>query len=123
MESAESLFGDVLKPFSTASTQLRHGRGLKCCAAVFLPYRIVLSFLSKAREGIRQVKRREFITLLGGAAAAWPFAAAGPQATKVSTVGVVALAAPSPDRLLAALRRGLSESGYAEGRNLRIEIR
>jgi putative ABC transport system substrate-binding protein len=69
------------------------------------------------------MRRREFITVLGGAAAAWPFAASGQQAAKVYTVGVLALAAPSPDRLLAALRRGLSESGYTEGRNLRIEIR
>ena len=69
------------------------------------------------------IPRREFITLLGGAAAAWPLMVHAQQATKVYTVGVLALAAPSPDRLLAALRRGLSESGYAEGRNLRLEIR
>jgi ABC-type uncharacterized transport system substrate-binding protein len=68
------------------------------------------------------VRRREFITLLGGAAA-WPVAARAQQAGKVYTIGVLALAAPSPDRLLAALRQGLSEAGYIEGRNLRFEIR
>jgi putative ABC transport system substrate-binding protein len=69
------------------------------------------------------MKRREFLTLLGGAAAAWPLAGHAEQAAKVYTIGVLALTAPNPDRLLAALRQGLREAGYIEGRNLRLEIR
>jgi hypothetical protein len=71
--------------------------------------------------------RREVISLLGGAAAGWPITgrarAQQQEAAKVYTIGVLALAAPSPERLLAALRQGLSEAGYIEGRNLRFEIR
>ena len=68
------------------------------------------------------MKRREFIKLLGGAAAAWPLAAHAQQ-TKVYTIGVLALTTPNPEPLLKALRDGLRDAGYVEGRNLRLEIR
>ena len=68
------------------------------------------------------MKRREFITLLGGAAAAWPLAARGQQA-RTSTIGVLTLSNPSPEPLLEALGEGLRDAGYVEGRNLRLEIR
>jgi putative ABC transport system substrate-binding protein len=68
------------------------------------------------------MRRREFIALLGGVAAACPLAGHAEQAAKVYTIGVLALTAPNPDRLLAALRQGLREAGYIEGRNLRLEI-
>jgi putative tryptophan/tyrosine transport system substrate-binding protein len=67
------------------------------------------------------VKRREFIALLGGAAA-WPHAARAQQA-RVYTIGVLTLTSPSPEPLLKALREGLHDAGYVEGRNLRLEIR
>jgi len=70
------------------------------------------------------VKRREFITLLGGAAVAWPLAARAQQATKVARIGFLGLA---PAALYAprveALRTGLRDLGYVEGKNIVIEFR
>ena len=66
--------------------------------------------------------RRDFIALAGAAAITWPVAAQAQQA-KVYTIGVLALTSPNPEPLLKALREGLQEAGYVEGRNLRLEVR
>jgi putative tryptophan/tyrosine transport system substrate-binding protein len=72
------------------------------------------------------VKRREFITLLGGAAAAWPFAARAQQAERMRRLSVLAGTAlddAEAQTRFAALRQGLQRFGWIEGRNLQIDAR
>jgi putative ABC transport system substrate-binding protein len=70
------------------------------------------------------MKRREFITLLGGAAAAWPLAVHAQQAGKVYRIGMVETISEALNAAnLAAFRKSLRELGYIEGQNLVIEYR
>ena len=79
----------------------------------------MLGFL--ARGSGMQFKRREFVTLVGGAAAAWPFAARAQQ-PGVALVGLLS-GGQLDDRLIDAVRQGLKEGGYIEGRNIAIKYR
>ena len=67
------------------------------------------------------IRRREFITLLGGAAAAWPVVAPGQTLPIIGYIS--ALSEASTAQLAAAFRRGLNEAGFVEGQNVAIEYR
>ena len=72
------------------------------------------------------MKRREFITLLGGAAAAWPLAARAQQREQMRRIGVLSSSSahePTSQLRLNALQRGLQQAGWSEGRNVQIDLR
>ena len=70
------------------------------------------------------MKRREFITLLGGAAAAWPLAARAQQGARVRRIGVIM---PGRKRSrgegLSAFTQALADLGWTDGRNVRMDVR
>jgi hypothetical protein len=69
------------------------------------------------------MRRREFISLIGGAATAWPLALHAQQ-PPMPVVGVVtSLSSSFMERYAPALREGLNEAGYIDGRNVAVEYR
>src|SRR5258707_2438848 len=74
----------------------------------------------------RHTKRREFMALLGGAAAAWPLAARAQQRERVRQIGVLMAGANSDldeQFRLTAFQNGLRGLGWAQGHNIQIDIR
>jgi len=72
------------------------------------------------------MKRREFITLIGGTAVAWPLAASAQQAERLRRIGVIVPATAEDSDFQArigAFLQGLQQSGWTIGRNMRIDIR
>jgi putative ABC transport system substrate-binding protein len=72
------------------------------------------------------MNRRAFITLLGGAAAAWPLAAGAQQGEQMRRIGVLAYwpaEDPEGQARLAAFAQALKQLGWSDGRNLRIDTR
>jgi putative ABC transport system substrate-binding protein len=65
------------------------------------------------------MRRREFMMLMGGAAA-WPLAVRAQQPTKVPRIGVLLISGPEP---MGPFREALRDLGYAEGKNIQIEVR
>jgi putative ABC transport system substrate-binding protein len=69
------------------------------------------------------MKRREFITLIGGAAAAWPLAARAQKANRIARVGLLTTGNPRSTPIFQAFEQRLRELGYAEGNNVAFEYR
>src|SRR5215470_8215742 len=72
------------------------------------------------------MRRREFITLLGGTAAAWPLAARAQQSDPIRRIGVLMNRAEDDPRgqvELAAFQQALQQLGWSDGRNIRIDTR
>ena len=82
--------------------------------------------LAASRRGDRVMRRREFMTLLGGAAAAWPMAGRAQQSERKQRFGVLMSGAeddPETQARLVGIRQGLARLGWSEGRNLQIDYR
>jgi putative ABC transport system substrate-binding protein len=72
---------------------------------------------------IDRIGRREFITLVGGAATVWPLAARAQQPNRMRRVGVLLFGEAEGASLRTELREGLREAGYVEGQNIQFEVR
>src|ERR1700730_4487706 len=72
---------------------------------------------------VRHTRRRAFITLGGGAAAAWPLAARAQQRA-IPVIGLLSSRSPAADTpLIAVIRQGLNETGFVEGQNVTLDYR
>jgi ABC-type uncharacterized transport system substrate-binding protein len=81
-----------------------------------------LALAGRGRMPLDQLKRRDFIALLGSTAAAWPLAARAQQA-KVVRIGALYIGLADAESFKKELREGLRELGYVEGQNIAFEFR
>src|SRR5499427_5130365 len=78
------------------------------------------------KHGAHHLKRRDFITLLGGAAVAWPLAARAQQPERIRRVGALLNLGPDDpmgQARVAAFAQGLQAAGWSDGRNVKIDTR
>src|SRR5262249_5762388 len=103
------------EPIRIAQTSRKNRKGARLGSAAYA--------LRPRRRGDR-MKRREFITLLGGAVAGWPLAARAQQPGKLRTIGFSGLSTRSAEsELVAAFAQRLHELGWIENRTITIEYR
>ena len=69
------------------------------------------------------MRRREFMSLLGAAAAVWPLAGRAQQPAKLPTIGALVIGSTDPEQFWRECRQGLRDLGYVEGQNIRFEFR
>jgi putative ABC transport system substrate-binding protein len=91
-------------------------------ADILTHWTCVQNCLGSGSSGAKLLRRREFIALFGGAAAAWPLAARSQQAS--SSIGFLSSRSPGESAgVVAAFREGLRQTGFIEGQNLTIAFR
>src|SRR5262245_54184413 len=119
----DSTRGEARRPSGRAADQVRSGhqpydrQGARARST---------SDVARPRRRGDRMKRRQFITLIGGATAAWPFAARAQQPDRARRIGVLMSTAvddPQDPARLAAFAQGLQELGWTIGRNLRVDYR
>src|SRR5262245_33880321 len=105
-------------------THLRHHRAIfACCTAAFFRNGVVIC---GPKPGGVRMRRRAFITLLGGAAAMWPFAVRAQEGERMRRLGVLMNGNESDPifrAYAAAFVQMLQRLGWREGQNLRIDLR
>src|SRR5262249_16829524 len=112
--------------FSTVSTRSGHGASFFVALHATDPIPTCYSHSLILAFGVSPVRRREFITLVSGAAATWPPAAHAQQREQMRRMGVLMnLTADDAEGQgrLAAFMQGLQEAGWSVGRNVRVDLR
>src|SRR5262245_44545115 len=114
----------ITRPDGDAAHPWSNSEHIRCCPRTCRPLRDTLGVLRWNKVGehapMSDMRRRDFITLLGGAAAAWPLAARAQQADRVRRIGVLMGHAESDSDAqanVASFRDSLQRLGWAEGRN------
>src|SRR5205807_6360142 len=111
----------LIARFSHVDPLRSSARSKSCNAAISCRTEVCYPWVESTGGPV--VKRRSFITLLGGAAVAWPLAARAQQARKIRKIGVLSPSVPIFTSANSALANGLRELGWIEGQNIAIERR